>query len=693
MPSSRTHVSFWTILLWLVSNLMGPARTHADGNDVLGAPVDIELASGSDVVVAGTGLRDTATGTITFDIPEQAQIKQVLLYWAGRGTPDTTVDVNGTEVTGKIIGTGSPTGDRTHATIRQDITSLGLVSSGSNSLVIGGQSDWGLYSDGAGVLVIIDDGQQTVRFDFRDGADSTFKSDPTTPQTFSVTPVEFERVIRVFLFISDARLTRDEEITIKVDVSEDTTTLINEARSRDGAKWDTIPLDITVPAGATAITLEVLGNKDSVNWLGAFAIIDCHGQIGDFVWTDTNRNGLQDSGEPGIPDVTVHLRDAADNLLATTTTDDDGKYSFTNRCAGAYRVEVDESTLPAEHSPTLCNVGANDAVDSDCRPAPVTLDSESDTDLSIDFGYQPPCAGSIGDFVWEDSNANGIQEGGETGIEGVLVTLQSADGTQLASTTTGSGGEYSFDGLCAGQYVVDLDTGTIPEGYQATQCGIGTDESTDSNCLPAMVTIPDDDAADRTVDFGFVLPDVVCPGNMELECATEGEVPQKPPGWPPTNVRDPLPCEAELDYDEPTVPGFEVSCVPPPGTLLPIGEHEVVCTVRDDDEVVSECSFTVTVVRGERTFIRGDTNQDSKVDIGDLIATLLYKYYGTYEIRCFDSADADDSGEVDHTDAVFTVNYLFFGVGAPPPPFYDTNCGFDPTKEDRLGCDMYKACQ
>ena len=60
------------------------------------------------------------------------------------------------------------------------------------------------------------------------------------------------------------------------------------------------------------------------------------------------------------------------------------------------------------------------------------------------------CA-SLGDYVWEDLNANGIQETGEPGIPGVTVNLLDASGTQIKTTTTDINGEYGFEQLGSGR--------------------------------------------------------------------------------------------------------------------------------------------------------------------------------------------------------------------------------------------------
>jgi uncharacterized repeat protein (TIGR01451 family) len=77
------------------------------------------------------------------------------------------------------------------------------------------------------------------------------------------------------------------------------------------------------------------------------------GRIGDTVWRDLDRDGIQDSGEPGISGVTVELyKDtngdgvfdpAIDQLVTTTTTDADGNYMFQVSEAGRFFVSIDDT--------------------------------------------------------------------------------------------------------------------------------------------------------------------------------------------------------------------------------------------------------------------------------------------------------------------------------------------------------------
>ncbi|MGD0877316.1 MAG: sortase [Anaerolineales bacterium] len=76
--------------------------------------------------------------------------------------------------------------------------------------------------------------------------------------------------------------------------------------------------------------------------------------ISGTVFNDTNANGVQDTGEPGIPGVTVTLYDQNNNVVATTTTAADGSYSFTNLQPGVYTVV--ETNLSGYVSTTLDHV-------------------------------------------------------------------------------------------------------------------------------------------------------------------------------------------------------------------------------------------------------------------------------------------------------------------------------------------------
>ncbi len=63
------------------------------------------------------------------------------------------------------------------------------------------------------------------------------------------------------------------------------------------------------------------------------------GSIGNRAWHDTNGNGIQDAGEPGLGGVTVELRQGP-NVIATTTTDANGNAVFVNVVPGTYTAVI-----------------------------------------------------------------------------------------------------------------------------------------------------------------------------------------------------------------------------------------------------------------------------------------------------------------------------------------------------------------
>ncbi len=70
--------------------------------------------------------------------------------------------------------------------------------------------------------------------------------------------------------------------------------------------------------------------------------------VGDFVWLDSNKNGAQDSGEPGIDSFPVSISgtdDLGNSVSATTTTAGGGKYLFDSLRAGTYTVTFNPSGL------------------------------------------------------------------------------------------------------------------------------------------------------------------------------------------------------------------------------------------------------------------------------------------------------------------------------------------------------------
>ncbi|MDE9798695.1 SdrD B-like domain-containing protein, partial [Staphylococcus delphini] len=96
--------------------------------------------------------------------------------------------------------------------------------------------------------------------------------------------------------------------------------------------------------------------------------------LGDKVWEDTNKDGIQDTTESGIANVKVTLT-KADGTKVETTTDKDGNYKFTDLPNGKYTVTFE---TPEGYEPTQANAGNNDEVDSDGQSVVVVIDNKDD---------------------------------------------------------------------------------------------------------------------------------------------------------------------------------------------------------------------------------------------------------------------------------------------------------------------------
>ncbi len=160
------------------------------------------------------------------------------------------------------------------------------------------------------------------------------------------------------------------------------------------------------------------------------ASITATGKVGDFVWNDLNGNGLQDPGEPGIPNVVVELHNTDYTSGVATqfaTTDANGKYLFDMVIPGTYYLKF---KLYGEYEFTIANQGSssqqnlNSDVDG-TNGFGTTAGFEvkaNDNLLDKDAGVYT-CV-ELGDLVWLDYVRNNVYDKGvETGVNGLKVEL------------------------------------------------------------------------------------------------------------------------------------------------------------------------------------------------------------------------------------------------------------------------------
>ena len=204
-------------------------------------------------------------------------------------------------------------------------------------------------------------------------------------------------------------------------------------------------------------------------------------EIGNYVWYDVDGDGIQDAGEDGIPGIPVSLTNVNDVVIATTTTDLNGMYLFTNtnvtdgiQYNTDYKIKVsltDAQTYDSEITSTTSLNTGNDKNDNhanvigDTAIVEITTGSSGQIRLNIDFGFAPTA--TIGNTVWLDENGNGMFDSGEEGIPNLTIILRASDNSIVGTTTTDLNGGYIFKGLPIDNYTVEVSAG-LPTGLLPT---------------------------------------------------------------------------------------------------------------------------------------------------------------------------------------------------------------------------------
>lgn len=261
------------------------------------------------------------------------------------------------------------------------------------------------------------------------------------------------------------------------------------------------------------------------------------GSLGNRVWYDLNNNGIQDANESGVSGVLVTLKSCGvdgvqgngdDVTYSSTVTNSIGEYIFTDLSGEKYYVEW--SNLPAGFVTVAKNLGANDALDSDGNPISGGISrsetlslAQGEDNLTLDLGIFKANINTLGNFVWFDLNADGLQTTGEPGVPGVMVTLMTSAGTtydanttlagvQPYVTTTNSNGFYQFTDIPDGDYRVLFTN--LPAGFTFTAANTGGNDDLDSdpNTTTGLTTLPNtvnsttpvsSPRSDQSVDAGI----------------------------------------------------------------------------------------------------------------------------------------------------------------------------------------------
>ena len=223
----------------------------------------------------------------------------------------------------------------------------------------------------------------------------------------------------------------------------------------------------------------------------AKASISVKHRLSGKVYYDANDSSSYTNGEEGFKDITVELLGPDGAVIATTTTDTDGNYSFTRLPAGDYTVKVTKAGA-------IANLDQTEDLDStkDNTSGTVTLNADNPVQENINFGYVKKHA--ISGNVYLDQNRDKTKDGGDIPQSGITVNLVDASGTVVATTTTDADGNYSFTGLGDGTYTVQVDkTGPLASTEQTE------DPSGQGDSRSQAITFTRSDPDVTNVNFGY----------------------------------------------------------------------------------------------------------------------------------------------------------------------------------------------
>ena len=202
--------------------------------------------------------------------------------------------------------------------------------------------------------------------------------------------------------------------------------------------------------------------------------------IASTIWLDSNTDGVIDPGEARLGGVPVVLYDKNRMLVATTTTDDNGFYTFLDVPPGTdYKVVVNPDEDGRGQPPAgliAHELGDPDVKDRETETPnsetviPELLPNSSFQDA--DFGFsQVGTPITIGDSIFQDVNGNGVRDPDEGGIANVSVSLfDSETGNLLSTTVTDADGKFGFVGVEENKTydLVVQDTNGVLTGMEQT---------------------------------------------------------------------------------------------------------------------------------------------------------------------------------------------------------------------------------
>ncbi len=184
--------------------------------------------------------------------------------------------------------------------------------------------------------------------------------------------------------------------------------------------------------------------------------------ISGYVYHDQSSDGDRDSGEQGVADTVISLVDADGRIVATTTTDENGRYEFDGIVPGEYSLL---ETQPLGYFDGIDTPGTIDGRtvgvpgdDGDSLRA-ITI-KQGQTAIEYNFGELR--GATLSGLVHVDTDGDCLLDPDEQPLAGVTIRLIDSAGREVATTVTNADGRYTFENIHPGQYTVVEEQ---PAGY------------------------------------------------------------------------------------------------------------------------------------------------------------------------------------------------------------------------------------
>jgi len=223
--------------------------------------------------------------------------------------------------------------------------------------------------------------------------------------------------------------------------------------------------------------------------VGIVNVLDCGGSLGDRVWLDSDADGVQDPGEPGIGGIPVQVYDATNTLVATATTDTNGLYFVDGLIPGTYTVRIPAGSLAG-----LAQTYDLDGLASSNQATVAVAAHQDRTD--VDFGYrqtapEPGCRTDAFDdgfvsFYWQPSSIGDDSTGSMSEAGGVFTI-----GSNGSDLYHGPDNGFFANQPVSGDFRVEVDVTDFPqdEGGQYRKAGLLMRESNSPTAARVMAMV------------------------------------------------------------------------------------------------------------------------------------------------------------------------------------------------------------